>query len=100
MTDEPTPEDIAEMVIEMSEEKSLPVVVLGGDAPIASALLGFGGRFLHTRCLHHLVAAIFIVATNDELYSSYKFPPRSVVLDPFGLVADQPSVEVLRFTDE
>lgn len=97
---DPTPEDVADVIAEMADDKGLPVVVLGGDAPIAGALFAIGVRFLHTKCLPHLVPAIYALATEDELFASYEFPPKSVVIDPFGLVAERPSVEVLRFTDE
>ncbi|WPH57634.1 hypothetical protein [Mycobacterium phage WXIN] len=89
-----TPEDYADVAVEMANEKGLPIVVLGGDAPIVDALFSIGARFLHTGCLLHLVPALYVISTEDDRYAAYEFPTRSVVIDPFGLVEERPGIEV------
>lgn len=40
--------------------------------------------------------AVFFIGTNHECFRLWKFPKRSVVLDPWGMIGDQEGVEVIR----
>ena len=93
----------AEAATEIAKEKHLPLVILGGvrepDAEateLAQALLLAGERFLHTDDLPCLVRAVYVLAVLDGRYASYRFCPGSAVIDPHGIVADQPGISVFR----
>lgn len=92
--------DMADALAELANDKGLPIVLLGGAgddsspaADMADALRWGGHRFLHTNHLECLVRAVYFLAVEDERYRSYEFARGSVVLDPYGQVADQPGVE-------
>lgn len=40
--------------------------------------------------------AVFCVATRHEFFATMKFPPKSVVIDPWRYIPDQPGVRVIR----
>lgn len=39
--------------------------------------------------------AVYVIATNHSAFKSYKFPPGSVVIDPWRFIAPQPGVTVI-----
>lgn len=43
-----------------------------------------------------LPAACYFLGTAHRLFTRWKFPPGSTVIDPFGIIADQPDVRVVR----
>ena len=94
-----TAEDCADIAMDMADDKDLPIVVLGGNAPIINALLAIGARFLHAHCILHLVPALYIIATEDDRYASYQFPKRSVIIDLFDIIEERPGIEVHRLSE-
>jgi UDPglucose 6-dehydrogenase len=40
--------------------------------------------------------AAFIIGVNHDCYADWRWPPGSVVLDPWGFIPDQPGVQVIR----
>jgi hypothetical protein len=41
-----------------------------------------------------LVKAVYLIGTRHEIFSTYKFPTGSIVIDPHRIVAEQPGVLV------
>lgn len=89
----------------------LPIVILGrafkpetdietGSAAIlmADLLAEYGDEFVHVNDLEvsNPYPAVYFIATKNERYASFPYPPGSIVLDPFGIVPDQDGVEVRR----
>lgn len=88
-------ENLVDTVLDMLEDKDLPVILLGAageEHPIAQELWECGQRFLHVNSLSHPAKAIYIILIDDPSYDSYAFPRGSVV---FGNVSPRPGVEVL-----
>ncbi len=90
-------------------DTGLPLVLLGrsfkpetdievGSPAIlmANILTRRGMQFLHVNDLDFLPPAVYFIATQNERYKRYAFPPGSVVLDPFGYIPDIPGVAVER----
>lgn len=86
-------DDLAEAVALDANDRDLPIVLLGDDGDWGEALLARGERFLATDYLSHLVKAVYIIATWNDVYLSYEFPRGSVVIDPHGLMPELPGVE-------
>lgn len=89
-------EDIADLAAEVAAEKGLPIILLGGETPLASELLSMGERFLHAASLSYLVRGLYVIATFDMDYLSYEFPRGSVVIDPFDAIPNARGVVVKR----
>ncbi|AEJ93968.1 hypothetical protein SEA_EJIMIX_23 [Mycobacterium phage Ejimix] len=89
-------EDIAEIAIEIADEKGFPIVLLGGDPddPMAEMLRMAGVQFLHARDLACTPRAVYI--TQEQRYDAYRFGIGSVVIDKFNTIPDQPGVTVHR----
>lgn len=99
----------AEVAMEAALGHRLPLVVLGRafkpetDLETGSAAMLMveilrrqGMRLLHVNDLDHLVPAVYFIATKNERYRSYAFPPGAIVIDPFGYLPDRDGVAVRR----
>ncbi|MBO0676795.1 hypothetical protein JRC04_04885 [Mycolicibacterium sp. S2-37] len=98
-----------EVAIDASVKNKLPIVLLGRafkpetdietGSPamlMANVFRTVGVQFLHANDLDYLPPAVYFIATKNDRYADYAFPPGSVVLDPFGFIADRDGVEVVR----
>lgn len=97
------------LAVEAAQEHGLPLVVLGtafkpetdietgSPAMLMANILRMAGElFMHTNDMNPPLPAVYFIATQNERYRNYEFPPGSVVIDPFGFIADREGVVVNR----
>lgn len=102
---------LAAMVVTQHAIKQLPIVILGKafkpetniqtGSPvmlIASMLEEEEVPFLHIGEDDEIpeLVGVYFIGTQHDQYRSVEFPKGSVVIDPFGYIADQEDVEVIR----
>lgn len=102
---------LADMVDHWAALTGLPVVLCGieykagvpltagSPAALLRALLaskGLGSGLVQYGAPIPARPSVFVVSTNHDRWSDEKWPAGSVVLDPWGMVPDQPGVTVVR----
>lgn len=98
----------ADIAIETAKERSLPLVILGRSfkpetnietgSPallMANIVQERGVQALHVEDVN-TDPSVFFIGTKHSRYSEKTFPQGSVVIDPFGIIPDQPDVEIIR----
>jgi UDPglucose 6-dehydrogenase len=107
---------IADLIMEAQSATGLDVVILGKAYKPESNLSNGSPALLVYNVLHLLrrnniriqdhhvdgtailtdCPAVFLIGTKHKQYASQSFPAGSYVIDPFGYIADQPKVTVVR----
>lgn len=106
---------LADLVRGWADLAGLPVTILGiAYKPNTTLTNGSAALLLHHDLIKAGVSAamydplittepapidkpgVYVTATRHEAFTSYQFPPGSVVIDPWGYIPDQPGVTVVR----
>lgn len=97
--------------IDRAKAEDLPLIILGksfkpetniqtGSASLLMAnLIGEEHPFQHYEDIPETCAAakaVYIIGTKHKRYVDFSFPQGSTVIDPFGIIPDQPKVTVVR----
>jgi UDPglucose 6-dehydrogenase len=98
---------LADVVTYYAELLKLPVLVCGPEYKKNTNLeIGSPSKLLFNLMKHrltvswakcsHLQKGIYVIGCNHDEYKTWKFPVGSVVIDPWGMIDDQPGVMVYR----
>jgi UDPglucose 6-dehydrogenase len=101
-------EFIADEAILLSERQNLPIILLGKSfkpetnietgSPsrlLANLLEEKGANFTHFEDIIPEIPAIYVIGTQHKRYNDYRFPSKSVVLDPFRYIDEQEGISII-----